>query len=433
MMSLDNLNAYLVEHHMLLLFALAALRGKPKTLTRAKELLAFKQFHEAKKLIESMKTIDTAAMIVKAECELELGLISDCQQSCQSVIDSPKAQDLLIELQIRIGNYSEALHLTNIYSKTEKTERIKRLMEIQNDKMKNIDELIQASPLDPSLILVKAEVDWQNRDFLSLNKLHNRLLMMFPDNETVLYRLNVIEMCNMNLTSFPSIQNISVEVFNQSEPTIVLDYFVTLRETAESSCPQQSRFTNFTKLVNARYHRLVGDYNESRTILDLLSETMKKDNSYWQEKALLHLDMHEYDEAIRIFTQLNNDHWLMQARRMKKRSISIDWYAFLGLNRDKNVTQEEIKTAYHKMAKKWHPDLFKDKTKRQEAERLMKRVNCAYDILSDPKLKEAYDNWDGEDEKPQEFNRYDEFMSQIPMDDDDDEERVGPIQIHIEV
>lgn len=64
-----------------------------------------------------------------------------------------------------------------------------------------------------------------------------------------------------------------------------------------------------------------------------------------------------------------------------------DLYAILGI--DKNATDDEIKKAYRKMAKKYHPDINKTK----EAEERFKQINDAYSILSDPKKKQNYDNY----------------------------------------
>ena len=65
-----------------------------------------------------------------------------------------------------------------------------------------------------------------------------------------------------------------------------------------------------------------------------------------------------------------------------------DYYEVLGLG--KNATDAEIKSAYRKLAKKYHPDLNPgDKT----AEEKFKEVNEAHDILSDPEKRQRYDQF----------------------------------------
>ncbi len=65
-----------------------------------------------------------------------------------------------------------------------------------------------------------------------------------------------------------------------------------------------------------------------------------------------------------------------------------DLYAELGVSKD--ATADEIKKAYRKLAKKYHPDLNPgDKT----AEQNFKEVNEAYDVLSDKTKKARYDQF----------------------------------------
>lgn len=65
-----------------------------------------------------------------------------------------------------------------------------------------------------------------------------------------------------------------------------------------------------------------------------------------------------------------------------------DYYDVLGIN--KNATDEEIKSAYRKLAKKHHPDLNKDN---KEAEEKFKEANEAYEVLSDADKKMKYDQY----------------------------------------
>lgn len=75
-----------------------------------------------------------------------------------------------------------------------------------------------------------------------------------------------------------------------------------------------------------------------------------------------------------------------------------DYYEIMGVNKD--ASQDEIKRAYRKLARKYHPDVSKE----ADAEARFKEIGEAYEVLKDPEKRAAYDQLGSNWKAGQDFN-----------------------------
>jgi curved DNA-binding protein len=85
----------------------------------------------------------------------------------------------------------------------------------------------------------------------------------------------------------------------------------------------------------------------------------------------------------------------------------IDYYKVLGVS--KKATEKEIKSAYRKLARKYHPDLNPNN---KEAEKKFKQLNEANEVLSDPEKRKKYDEFGKDWKHADEFKKAREQQKQ---------------------
>lgn len=78
----------------------------------------------------------------------------------------------------------------------------------------------------------------------------------------------------------------------------------------------------------------------------------------------------------------------------------VDYYKVLGVS--KTATKKEIKSAFRKLARKYHPDLNPDN---KEAEAKFKEINDANEVLSDPENRKKYDKYGKDWKHGEEFEK----------------------------
>jgi len=84
---------------------------------------------------------------------------------------------------------------------------------------------------------------------------------------------------------------------------------------------------------------------------------------------------------------------LEEANMLLRRSKQKDYYKILGVGRD--ADERDIKRAYRKLTKEFHPDKAVARgIPKEEAEKKMASINEAYETLSDPELRARVDRGD---------------------------------------
>jgi len=117
-------------------------------------------------------------------------------------------------------------------------------------------------------------------------------------------------------------------------------------------------------------------------------------------QAQRQIDADEFEEAIRTLDAAKEHHQhqtiqelLRKAHTLLKRSKQKDYYKVLGVDRD--ADERQIKKAYRKLSKTYHPDKAAAMNiTPEEAQKKMSAINEAYEVLSDPELRQRFDNGD---------------------------------------
>lgn len=85
----------------------------------------------------------------------------------------------------------------------------------------------------------------------------------------------------------------------------------------------------------------------------------------------------------------------------------LDYYKILGLNR--TATSKDIKNAYRKLARKFHPDLNPDN---KDAVKNFQQINEANEVLSDPLKRKKYDQYGKDWQHAEEFEKARQYQNQ---------------------
>ncbi|KAF4549755.1 DnaJ domain-containing protein 4 [Elsinoe fawcettii] len=130
-------------------------------------------------------------------------------------------------------------------------------------------------------------------------------------------------------------------------------------------------------------------------------------------KATREIENDDFEEAIRTLNTAKEAHsqdrkvneLYQKAQTLLKRSKQKDYYKILGVTRD--ADERDIKRAYRKLTVKFHPDKASQQgISVEEAQKKMASINEAYEVLSDPELKQRFDSGDDPNDTSQQGNPF---------------------------
>jgi len=158
--------------------------------------------------------------------------------------------------------------------------------------------------------------------------------------------------------------------------------------------------SNISMIINNLYVKLLigkGEKKEALKYLDSLIDSGDKSITLLLDRADINLELGDHDSAAKDYNEVikkqkNNkraSEGLKKVSQLKEKEKNFNYYEVLGLK--KGAPIKDVNEAFKKLVVKWHPDRFRDPIKKKEAEKKMKQINTAMDVLGDPEKKKMYD------------------------------------------
>lgn len=183
----------------------------------------------------------------------------------------------------------------------------------------------------------------------------------------------------------------------KKEFTGVETYIEQCEAIAEKRCPAGSQLGAMASALRAKVLIGTGKPKEAMRLLNKLIDENPNATELLLERADLYLKQGDLDMAMKDYQDARNvspnnkraNEGVDKVAKLQEAEKNVDFYEVLGLRR--GASNEEIKAAYRKAVREWHPDRYSDPIKKRDAEKKMKNINRAMDVLGDEKKKRLYD------------------------------------------
>lgn len=415
---------------------------------RVEKLMSYRRYwdayQECKKIIADGGSIEPKVYRLSAQCALTMSISEEAVNTASIVINDKKIRmsnnekrlcyEIRAHANLQLGKFDDAKadaaksNSRNMIQETQSAHEVyetfkAKVAENKNDEAaRALDQLLKVAINAPDLKLVRANLAWDAKDYDKFFEIAKDLPERFPEDQELLYRLGVVSMCKGEFQNsknyldvatrrrhYPeyyaqakkSLQSISKgysEIRRNDINTILRTEgkFNHIYNTTEEMCAQKSEIMRNLNLIKAKIMRSKGDHKATIDFLNEMVGLYSDTTDFQIERGEVCLDSGDFEGAIFDFQSVlrtSRDRraydGLQKAKRLKREQSSDDYYKILEVPRD--ASESELKQAFRKSTIKWHPDRHRGEEEKKKAEQMMKKINIAYECLSDPQKRALYD------------------------------------------
>ena len=405
-------------------------------------------YQECTKLINS-HIADNQIYLLRAQCALNMGLSNTTVDDATHVLTSEhKKQEETLAIMLRLKANIQKCDIKNAQFDLKKSDSQKENKEVidnlQNllkqyetlSKKKNrnndeyaqiMDDILQVSQRCMKVLYSRTDLAWERGEYNKYNELIKPLASSFENDGNLQYKVGISLFCNGDMNNgrdhlqknkrkegapknaskiFTSMSNIfrdfgeASKIIEERNVSKLLSVIRKLNRSVPLICNRNSLLMHKVDVLLATSYRIDGLKQKAFEALDKIIQNNPNIPEAYFQRGELSLETDNAEAALQDFRTANrldptNGQYMdgiKRAEEAKKKTDRIDLYRLLGV--DKTASDDEIKESYRKLVRKWHPDQFSDPVKKEEAEKMMKAINAAYEVLIDPQQRRLIDEDD---------------------------------------